>query len=240
MAITIAIDSILRRRMRAEIRTSAGRTAAIILGVLANIFAVLMAFVVVEGWNDYQSAQADVDREATALATIEENTRTLHREEYPAVRAALDRYVQSVVDDEWKTMAEHGRGSPVTTRALQNLFDEVKALSADGHTQEAFYELTVQALDNVVAARQQRVTASGGSLPLPLYVLLCFGGVVIIGLACALDVEDRRSHVVIVCSIAVVIALMLALVVGFDHPFSGGVSVSDAELKRFLAIPPVP
>jgi hypothetical protein len=43
-----------------------------------------------------------------------------------------------------------------------------------------------------------------------------------------------------VCAIAVVIALMLALVIGFDHPFSGGVSVSDAELKRFLAIPPVP
>jgi hypothetical protein len=226
--------------MRAETRTDAARTAAIMLGVLANIFAVLMAFVVVEGWNDFQNAQADVDREATALATIEENTRTLHPEDYAEVRAALDRYASSVLEDEWGRMADGGDGSADTTRALQALFDRVKQITPGGETHQAFYAKTVDSLDTLVTARQSRVTASAGSLPVPLYLLLGFGGLVVVALACTLDAEDRRSHLIIVCSIAAVIGFMLALVVSFDHPFTGGVSVSDEALRRFLETPPVP
>jgi hypothetical protein len=240
IGITLAIDSVLRHRMRAAVRSDAARTAAIMLGVLANIFAVLIAFVIVEGWNDFQNAQADVDREATAMTTIEENTRTLAPRDAADIRRALHAYAHSVIDDEWDVMARHGNGSVETTIELQRLFDEVRDGSPTSRADEAFFARSVESLDDLVSARQARVTAAGGSLPVPLYLLLSFGGFVVVALACTLDAEDRRSHLLIVCSIAAVIGLMLALVVSFDHPFTGGVSVNDESLVRFLETPPLP
>ena len=103
-----------------------------------------------------------------------------------------------------------------------------------GRSQQAFYDQTVEQLDRLVQARQSSVTASDGSLPLPLYILLGLGGVLVIALACTLESEQRRSHLLIVCTIAVVISFMLALVVSFDHPFSGNIAVTDRPIKEFL------
>jgi hypothetical protein len=237
VALTIGIDLVLRRRMEDRARTQAGRTSAIMLGVLANIYAVLIAFVIVQGWNDLQVAQAYVDGQATALTQIRENSFVLGPKEARRIDNALDQYARSVLRHDFPSMEEHGRRSPLTTIALQNLFASVRESTPTGRSQQAFYQQTVEQLDRLVQARQSSVTASDGSLPIPLYVLLGLGGVLVVTLACTLESEHRRSHLLIVCTIAVVISFMLALVVSFDHPFSGDIRVTDRPIKQFLTFP---
>jgi hypothetical protein len=64
-------------------------------------------------------------------------------------------------------MRDAGDGSPDTTHALRRLFGRVKQIEPRGSTQDAFFQKTVDATDGIVTARQDRVTASGGSLPVP-------------------------------------------------------------------------
>jgi hypothetical protein len=237
IALTLGIDLVLRKRMEDRARSQAGRTSAIMLGVLANIYAVLIAFVIVQGWNDLQVAQAYVDGQATALTQIRENSFVLGPREARRIDDALDVYAHSVLRHDFPSMEERGRRSPLTTVALQNLFAAVRESNPSGRSQQAFYDQTVQQLDRLVQARQSSVTASDGSLPLPLYILLGLGGVLVIALACTLESEHRRSHLLIVCTIAVVISFMLALVVSFDHPFSGDIRVTDRPIKEFLTFP---
>ena len=121
IALTLVVDVVLRRRMEAKTRTEAGRTAAIMLGVLANIYAVLIAFVIVQGWGNLHEAQTFVDAQATAMTEIRENTKVLGPLDAKPIDQSLDR------------------------------------------------------LDNLVLSRQAAVTASDGSLPAPLYLLLALG-----------------------------------------------------------------
>jgi uncharacterized YccA/Bax inhibitor family protein len=137
-------------------------------------------------------------------------------------------------------MKDSGHRSPITTAKLQELFAAVRDVTPKGTVQVAFYEHTVDQLDTLVRTRQSAVTASDGSLPSPLYLLLALGGLVVVVLACVLDSKHRRSHVIIVCSIAVVIACMLAIVVSFDHPFTGNIAVSDRPIREFLLAPSTP
>ncbi len=229
-----------RRRLQDRTRTEAGRTAAIMLGVLANIYAVLIAFVIVQGWSNLQQAQTYVDSQATALSEIRENTKVLGVADAVPIDAASKAYARSVIRHDFPSMEKHGHRSPQTTVALQRLFATVRSVSPKGAAQTAFYNQTVDRLDTIVVARQAAVTASDGSLPAPLYLLLGLGGVVVVALACVLDSKHRRSHVIIVCSIAVVIAFMLAIVVSFDHPFTGSIAVSDRPIREFLASPSTP
>jgi protein-S-isoprenylcysteine O-methyltransferase Ste14 len=240
IALTLALDFVFRRRMQDRTRTEAGRTAAIMLGVLANIYAVLIAFLIVQGWSNLQQAQSYVDSQATALSEIRENSKVLGVKDAAPIDAAAKQYALSVLNDDFPSMEDHGRKSPVTTLALQHLFATVRTVSPRGSAQTAFYDQSVERLDTIVVARQAAATASDGSLPAPLYFLLGLGGVVVIALASVLDSKHRRSHVIIVCSIAVVIAFMLALVVSFDHPFTGTIAVSDRPIREFVLSPSTP
>ncbi len=240
IGLTVAVDFVFRRRLKDRTRTEAGRTAAIMLGVLANIYAVLIAFVIVQGWANLQEAQTFVDSQATALSEIRENSQVLGGADAAPIDAAARAYARSVIRHDFPAMEDHGRRSPETTIALQHLFSAVRGVTPKGPAQSAFYNGTVQRLDTIVVARQAAVTASDGSLPAPLYLLLGLGGVVVVGLACVLDSKHRRSHVIIVCSISVVLAFMLAIVVSFDHPFTGSIAVSDRPLREFLISPTAP
>jgi Protein of unknown function (DUF4239) len=237
VGMVIAADTVLRARLHAQSRAEAGRTAAVMLGVLANIYAVLIAFVIVQGWTNLQQAQTYVDAQATALTQIRENTKVLDRTDEVPIDNALDDYAKSVLTHDFPSMEENGTRSPVTTALLDDLFKSVRRVKPQGREQVAFYDQTVDRLDNIVEARQAAVSASDGSLPSPLYVLLALGGIVVIVMACALNSEHRRSHLLIVGSIACVIAFMLAIVVGFDHPFTGGIAVDDRPIRTFLLEP---
>ncbi|MGZ6972588.1 MAG: bestrophin-like domain [Acidimicrobiia bacterium] len=184
-----------------------------------------------------ERADRVVDAQATALTAIRENSKVLGPRDAAPINAALDRYALAVLHHDFPTMQEDGRSSPVATVTLQKLFAAVRAVTPEGTAQIAFYNQTVQKLDDIVDARQSAEEASDGSLPTPLYVLLALGGVVVVALACVLDSKHRRSHVIIVCSIAVVIAFMLAIVVSFDHPFTGSIAVSDRPIREFVAAP---
>jgi hypothetical protein len=235
IGLTIAADLLFRRRLQDKTRTEASRTAAIMLGVLANIYAVLIAFVIVQGWSNLQQAQSYVDSQATALTEIRQNSKVLGAADSRPIDASLDRYAQSVLAYDFPSMERHGHRSPVTTAQLEALFRSVRMVTPRGPAQVAFYNQTVDRLDTIVSARQSAATASDGTLPAPLYLLLALGGIIVVGLACVLDSKHRRSHVIIVCSIAVVIAFMLAIVVSFDHPFTGNIAVSDRPIREFLA-----
>jgi hypothetical protein len=234
VGIVILADTVMRARLHAKSRAEAGRTAAVMLGVLANIYAVLIAFVIVQGWSNLQQAQGYVDAQATALTQIRENAKVLNSQDEGTINRALDAYARSVLTNDFPSMEENGTRSPVTTARLDALFTSVRLVKPEGHAQIAFYDQTVDRLDNIVEARQSAVTASDGSLPGPLYLLLAVGGIIVIVMACALNSEHRKSHLLIVGSIACVIGFMLAIVVSFDHPFTGSIAVNDRPIRTFI------
>ena len=183
--------------MEDRTRTEAGRTAAIMLGVLANIYAVLIAFVIVQGWSNLQEAQTFVDAQATALTEIRENTEVLDARDAAPIDRALDAYARSVLRHDFPAMEKDGRRSPVTTQALeQPLRRGARRRHRRAPRRSRSTTRRWNELDDIVSARQSSVTASDGSLPAPLYVLLVLGGVVVVALACVLDSKHRRSHVI--------------------------------------------
>jgi hypothetical protein len=232
IALTFAIEAVLRRRVQGTRREQTGRSVAIMLGVLANIYAVLVAFVVVQSWSNLQDAQATVDSEAATLAQIYDNSQTLAAPQDAAVRRAVYAYDRAVVGPEWRQMERHGNSSPVASAALENLFRSVQRAEPRSQVQHIFYDQTATHLDDLVMDRRQRLTASEGALPWPIYLLVIAGGVAVIGFACVLETTDRRAHLAVVAVLAVVIAFLFALVVSLDHPFTGHLSVSRAAFHQ--------
>src|SRR3954454_7190410 len=75
--------------------------SAPMLGVVAAVFGLLLAFVIIIGYQNFLDADANVDREADALASIVRDSAAFPEPGGSNVRSSVGTYVHSVVTDEW-------------------------------------------------------------------------------------------------------------------------------------------
>jgi Protein of unknown function (DUF4239) len=234
IAITIAIDAALRRWVPDEVRSRAAGTAAWVLSVLATIYAVLAAFVIVDEYGQLDSTQDAVSDKAAALSSISENSRAFPSDERQSIEDAAVDYANEVVDVGFPALTEGGRMPRSTDKALEDLFGVVQEIEPDTQSQYAFYDQIVVNLDEVVSTRNTLTTSSRQTVPGALVAVLVVNGLTILVIASLLDTQHRRSHLFILSALALVISLSLALVVSLDQPFDGVIRVNDQPVVDFI------
>src|SRR5262245_22777647 len=80
------------------------------LPVLGTIFALLVAFVAVQVWNDFDKAKLAVATEASAVRAVVLFAETLPDKQRTQLRTLMNRHVEDAVNREWPEMA-HKRAS---------------------------------------------------------------------------------------------------------------------------------
>ena len=75
------------------------------LPVLGTIFALLVAFVAVQVWNDFDKAKLAVATEASALRAVDVFAETLPDEQRTQLRALVKQHIEEAVNREWPAMA---------------------------------------------------------------------------------------------------------------------------------------
>ena len=117
MALTIAVVVgavwLIRRTVPATREGFHAEISAPMLGVVAALFGLLLAFVIITAYQNFIEAGADVDREADSLAC--DSTVAFPEQDGERVRSAVRTYVRTVVDAEWGLMRE-GRDSLQASR----------------------------------------------------------------------------------------------------------------------------
>ena len=234
IAITIMIDAAVRRWVPDDVRSRAGSTAAWILSVLATIYAVLAAFVIVDEYGQLDSTQDAVSDKAAALSSISENSRAFPSDERQEIEDAAVDYATQVVDVGFPSLAEGGETPESVDQSLEDLFGVVQGIEPATQSQYAFYDQIVVNLDEVVTTRNTLTTSSRQTVPGALVAVLVINGLTILVIASLLDTQHRRSHLFILSALALVISLSLALVVSLDQPFDGVIRVNDQPVVDFV------
>ncbi len=83
--------------------------------------------------------------------------------------------------------------------------------------------------------RRVRQLQSGFKLPVILWFVLIFGGVVTVANSCLIGMEDARLHVLFIVSLTCLVALVLVAIAEIDRPFHGTVRVAPESFETALA-----
>jgi hypothetical protein len=204
--------------------------SAPMLGVVAAVFGLLLAFVIVIAYENYLEARAHASREADALASIVRDSEAFPGPGGAGVRAAIGTYVRSVAEDEWPAMRE-GTDSDASRGRLDGVFAALRAVEPRTVTERAFYEDAVRQLNDTLEARRERIEAARGGLPRELTLLLLFSSLVIVGYAVLVGSPSAGFHVLGPLAIALVVAVSLIVLADLSYPFSGDVSVSPEPYR---------
>jgi hypothetical protein len=224
---------LVRRSVKLSTLESHHEVAGFILAVVGVLYAVLLAFVVLVTWEQFEDARAAVDREAALIEGLYLTSGALPTGGLQ-VQSALRDYAQSVVEQEWPEMEEHHRESRHTDMAQQRVWETLEAARPRGRQQTEFYDEAVTDLLDTAELRRERVLTSGTQLPLPVWVALIAGAVICVGFTYFFGVRSFVAQALMVGALAAMTALVLFLILSLDLPYTGDVSVRPAAIEDVL------
>jgi hypothetical protein len=183
--------------------------------VVTTTYAVLLAFMIFIVWSNLDRADQAATAEGGTLTALARHSIALPQPDQRNLQEALRAYAESVIRDEWPTMA-HSQSSPVTTRLFNHLFVVAARLPANGTSTAIGTELTT-----LSEQRTTLILASGAALPGVFWFVLILGAVLSIGLCVVFFTETPRAHGLMAVAVAVLFCGGLWLILEVDYPLSG-------------------
>ena len=192
------------------------------------LFALLLAFVVASVLDRFNQAEGTVQQEASALSAMLRDNLAFPADTQTLLRRSMGAYVNATIGPEWQTMRA-GAASPEAAGAIESLYAVYRSYTPANATQTQFYQEALAHLDEVAAARRQRLTLSSEQLPSVLLLMLP------IGVLLLLVVEYRprlgpRSQTAFMGTLALIVSSSYVLTIVLDYPFSGDVAVTNEPL----------
>jgi hypothetical protein len=233
VSITLSLAGLVFVRRSVELSTleSHHEVAGFILAVVGVVYAVLLAFVVVVTWQQFEDARTATDTEAAQIAGVY-RTSVAFRAGGTRMRRALTDYTRSVADDEWPQMAEHHRESRRTDVLLERVWATLEAVRPRGERQAPFYQEAVTRLVDTSELRRRRVLTSGTQLPVPVWVVLIAGAAISVGFTYFFGVRSFLAQALMVGALAAITGLVLFLILSLDLPFTGDVGVGPTPMRE--------
>jgi len=201
------------------------------LGVVATLFGLLLAFVVVLAFQGYDDADQNVRLEADSLAQVIRDSGAFERPDQARLDAAIGAYVRAVVDDEWPLLRK-GRSSDRAAQAVAQLFAVMQSIEPRTPAAQGFYDDSVRRLNDFVAARRSRLEDASGGLSAPLVGLLVLGTIVTLGYATLVGSRSAAFHAFGAGSIAIVLGFSLVVLLIYNYPYSGDLAIDSHPFRE--------
>jgi Protein of unknown function (DUF4239) len=207
--------------------------AGYIYSGLAVLYAVLLAFVVIAVWGQFDATRTRVQKEADALGDLFREAQVFPMPVQQAIFDAIRMYAKTVVEEEWPAMARGGE-SPMAWQAYTHLWQTIRSMEPRTPTEVNWHATMLQSLAAASDGRRDRLADSRAVLHPVLWVVLLCGGVITVGYTYLFGVRSLMAHLIITTAMATMTTLLLLVILIMDHPFAGSLRVEPEPFVRLL------
>ena len=191
-----------------------------VIGTVGTILAVILSFLLVTVWQEYDQAAGTVEQEASAVADLYHLAGSFPPAVGQRLRSDLRDYIEAVVNDEWPAMRTGHRSSAARRSAMQAL-EIVAAYNPSAASQQALQQDAIGLVHTFQDARRDRLFANDQGIPVFFWASNLVMAAITIALCYLFRVRSRTAHVAMTMSVAAVIAIVFVLIALFDYPFRG-------------------
>ncbi len=227
----VLLHAVFRRYVPPRALIAHHDVAGFLVAVVGVLYAVVLGFIVVTAWAQFDSAQRNADSEASNVAELFVLAGTFPEPDRTQIRRALADYAFRVRDVEWPLLAR-GEQDPMARdyglAAFKTFADmswphmDVSDTVRESVVRQAaftdFHELSV--------SRRQRLLDAEGGLQPELYFALVLGGMMVLAFAFLFGVENPLPQLIMTGLLAGLIGLLIGLVAEFDRPFGSAIRVT--------------
>jgi hypothetical protein len=223
VAAAVAAMLAVRRRAPEGSFFSDGDRASGVFGVLATGFSLLLGLIVFLAFTSYDDSKTGAEAEALAVAQQFETAQFLPTAARGRLGGELICYGRSVIGQEWPRMQAGSETGGVNPWGLA-LFRTMQAVEPATASEQSAYDKWFDLTSTREEARRDRVHASDGVIPAPLWRVLFFiAAIILIYMLFFADSGERAvTQGLLMGAVVAVIVATLLLIGILDKPYRPG------------------
>jgi len=199
---------------------------------LGILFALLVGFIAVEVWGNFDKAKAAVTTEASALRAVVLLAGGFPDEQRMSIYALVDRHIDESVNKEWPEMAQQRMTLAALPTALIEALNDTLALKPADDSQRAAQTEMVKELHTALDARRQRIVISESALGTVKWLGLLLQGLCTLVAIALVHSDNRLARALTLTLFATGIAMSVLLIAAYSRPFT---SIGPDLLKQVIA-----
>ena len=208
-----------------SVRRRHNDVAGFIIAIIGVVYAVLLAFIAVAAWANFDNANRVVQQEANLVDNLYRDAIAIPEPARSAVREDIKQYLRLVIDEEWPAQRQH-KADTSGWVAIEKLQSAVAALDPKTLGQSVVEAEMLKTLNDLYSARRTRLLAASDGIPNTIWSILVLGGVITIAFSFFFGMHSMVMHYAMTGTLAASLALVMVLIVALDWPFRGEVSIS--------------
>ena len=222
--VAVAATNFVRRALGLDARRQHHEVGNPVYLQIGVVFAVLLAFVFNEVWGEFNG-------ECGALHGAAMLAHDLPDGHGRGVEQAILNYSKVVINVEWAAL-QHRKASPEAVSAFRAIVEAASHLTVGQSTDVAIQGQILSLLAQAHGFRETRIFQANQGLPIIIWLVLSFYGLVLVVFVLFAGVESRIAHFFFTAVFATSIVLVLILVRMLDYPFEGALTLSNDDFVR--------
>jgi hypothetical protein len=233
MALAVGGLILVQLLVPTEVRRQQNDVAGFIYAVLGVTYAVLLGLMVVAVWEEWNAASVTADDEASSLAEVFWLADRMPETEGRHIQELARSYARVVVNEEWSLMARE-KSSSRAWDLLDDIRTSLQNFDPSTPEEQVVYEQSLERMRDLADARRDRLLEAEQGLPGILWVVLITGGVIVVGFTYLFGLDSTLIHLLMVASLALIIALVLFTVAALNFPFKGDITIGPDAMEHVL------
>lgn len=204
-----------------------------IFSTLGVVYAVLLGFVLVVVWQNFDVTRDNLITEANCYADIYRDLGGLPDPFRSEARDALTKYVNSIVEDEWPMMSQ-GQRSLKTQENSTEYWKLYATFEPVTEREKIYYQEILQKMNQGGELRRERLADAVTGINPILWFVLLLGGIITIAFTFFFGADNIKAQIVMTTLLSLLIVLILFTTLSMDYPFNGDVNIGPQPFQQIL------
>ncbi|KAA6438435.1 DUF4239 domain-containing protein [Dyadobacter flavalbus] len=203
----------------------------IMFSTIGLIYSLILAFVIVAVWDDYDDLSKTIEEETDKLNGIMAHTGTLPADMQISMKTAMITYCRQVLQEEWQM---NGRNVPERPSAIPSLRLALLRVEPSSKREENIYTVVDQELSSISDLRRKRLGYAKSHIPDLVWFTLQVGSMMLIVFSYFLTAPSGRIKRVSLGFFTGYLAMCMFLIYTLDRPFGKVIQVSRQPYANVL------
>ena len=200
---------------------------------LGILFGLILAFVTIGAWQNYNSVSQTVGQEGGAIYGIYTALDGYPLETREQGRKILRRYMEEVITQEWPKMESNQNDLPALS-VLNELSKLIHQFKPSNFGELATQQEVLMLMGEYRSIRNSRVMSAKSFIDLPMFLSLGLGAFCFLFYQCLYSMKSNRLHAVMITMLSASLGLIFFLILIYSNPFIGPSKIDPTDIKLIL------
>jgi hypothetical protein len=210
--------------------TDYGQIFASAIGV---VFALILAFVAVATWQNYNKVTDGVQKEANSLHSVYRNLGAYPEPFRSEMQELIRQYVQRVIKDEWPKQAQALQDDTVH-KLITRINAEILSFYPRDNREMVLHQEALTLVSAYRGLRHDRIIGGRPNITPSMWITLVGGTILYLIFLCFFDIPCFKHHAFMIGMFGAFVALVYCLLIVYNFPFTDPGAISPEPFQHLL------